>query len=114
MLNFVDGYKATLLANLSTTADKLSLCQRSLNAFRKFKDGDYVYLTLKYLDRVEVVRFTKDGELSGGLLPVDRDVLQSGRKNFPKGACVTIEWNSIQLHEFICQTKCGGAANERV
>lgn len=105
MLNFIDGFKGSLSSHLQSTDDVLQLPFKPTQRLNELSEGEHVYLTLRYLDRYEVVKFTKDGDLKQGKVPVTRDVLGKGRKNFPCGSCVTVEWNSIQLKEFICQNK---------
>lgn len=105
MLNFIDGFKGSLSSHLQSTDDALQLPFKTTQRLNELSEGEHVYLTLRYLDRYEVVKFTKDGDLKQGKVPVTRDVLGKGRKNFPCGSCVTVEWNSIQLKEFICQNK---------
>lgn len=105
MLSFIDGFKSTLKTHFQTTDDTLELPFKSVQELNKLAEGDHVYLTLRYLDRYEVVKFTKENDLKGGKVPVERDVLGKGRKNFPCGSCVVVDWNSVQLREFICQNK---------
>lgn len=105
MLNFIDGFKSALKTHFQTTDDVIQLPFKSVQELNNLADGDHVYLSIKYLDRYEVVKYIKEGELKGGKVPVIRDVLGKGRKNFPCGSCVSIDWNSVQLKEFICQTQ---------
>ena len=105
MLKFLDGFKGSLLKNLQTTDDTLNVTHTAQNALNELPEGDHVYITLRYLDRYEVVKFVKDTPLKNGKVPVTRDVLGKGRKNFPAGTCISVDWNSIQLKEFICQVK---------
>ena len=105
MLKFIDGFKGSLLKHFQTTDDTLHITHTAINTLNDLPEGDHVYLTLRYLDRYEVVKFVKDTTLKNGKVPVVRDVLGKGRRNFPAGACVAVDWNSIQLKEFICQTK---------
>lgn len=105
MLEVIDGLKSSLTAHVQTTSDTLPLPPKTVQKLNELSEGNHIYLTLKYLDRYEVVKFTKDGAVKQGKVPVVRDILGTGRKNFPCGSCVVVDWNSIQLKEFICQNK---------
>lgn len=106
MLNFIDGFKSRLTTNLRTTGDTIKLPPKAVQQLNALAENDHVYLTVRYLDRYEVVKFTKgETDIKGDEVPVERDILEKGRKNFPCEACVTIDWNSVQLKEFICQNK---------
>lgn len=105
MLEVIDGFKSSLTAHLQTTDDLVSLPFKSVQRLNELAEGNHIYLTLKYLDRYEVVKFVKEANLKGGKIPVTRDILGKGRKNFPCGSCVVVDWNTIQLKEFICQNK---------
>ncbi len=105
MLNFIDQFKTALQTGLSTTDEKILIPFKMAKRLNELEQGDHVYLTIKYLDRYENVKFTKDNDLKGGEVLVERDVDGKGRKNFPCGACVTIEWGARQMHEYICQVK---------
>lgn len=105
MLSFIDYFKGSLSSHLKTTDDTIVLKFEQARRLNELAEGDHVYLTVRYLDRFEVVKFTKTYELKGGIVPVERDVLGKGRKNFPAGSCVSVDWNSVQLREFICQNK---------
>lgn len=106
MLEFIDGFRTAQQGHLPTTADYLNLPPKAVKQLNDLSDGNHVYLTLRYLDRYEVVKFTKDTELKGSKVPVERDVLGKGRKNFPCGTCIVTDWNSVQLKEFVCNTGC--------
>lgn len=105
MLEFIDGFKGSLASHLQTTDDMLTLSQKAIQYLNGLQEGNHVYLTIRYLDRYEVVKFTKDTQIKGHKVPVIRDVLGKGRKNFPCNSCVSVDWNSVQLKEFICQNK---------
>lgn len=105
MLSFIDYFKGSLTTHFQTTDDVLHMPFKAAQRLNELAEGDHVYLTVRYLDRFEVVKFTKEKDIRGGVVPVERDVLGKGRKNFPAGSCVSIDWNSIQLKEFICQNK---------
>lgn len=106
MLEILDGFKSRLAGNLQTTSDIITLPHSHAEKLNKMVEGNHIYLTIKYLDRYEVVKFTKDAAIKAGRVPVERDVLGDGRKNFPCGSCVVVDWNSVQLKEFICNNKC--------
>lgn len=109
MLKFIDGFKSSLNTHLSTTDDVIKIYPaqvRELN--EQLNDGDHVYLSVQYMDRYEVMKVVKDRTFKGCEVPVIRDSLNRGRKNFPAGTCVKIDWNSIQMHEYICQAKDRG------
>lgn len=105
MLEVIDGFKSSLTTHLQTTDDFLSLPFKAVQRLNELAEGNHIYLTLKYLDRYEVVKFVKENNLKGGRVPVTRDILGRGRKNFPCSSCVVVDWNTIQLKEFICQNK---------
>lgn len=106
MLEYLDGFRTSLVTHLNTTDDFIQIPYKMVQRLNDMEDGNYVYLTIRYLDRYEVVKYTKDQNLKGQKVPVDRDSLGKGRKNFPCGACVAVDWNSLQMKDFICQNKC--------
>lgn len=110
MLNFVDGIRGVVRGNVQTTDTMISVAPPIAKRLNKFAEGDHIYLTITYLDRSETVKFTKDGEIRNNKIVVERDQLGNGRKNFPCGACIVADWNSIQLKEFVCLAK--GACND--
>lgn len=105
MLSFIDYFKGSLVSNLKTTDGSMAMKFEHARRLNELAEGDHVYLTVRYLDRFEVVKFTKASDIKNGIVPVERDVLGKGRKNFPAGSCVSVDWNSVQLREFICQNK---------
>lgn len=107
MLEFIDGLKTSVVGHVQTTDDYIKVSHKVAKRLEKMKDGNHIYLTLKYLDRYEIVKFTKDGPIKDGKVPVERDILSEGRRNFPCSSCLVAEWSSTQLKEFICQTKDG-------
>ena len=60
-------------------------------------EGNHIYLTIKYLDRYEVVKYTKEGEIKNGKIAVERDILGKGRKKLPmrKLCCCRLELSTI-------------------
>lgn len=107
MLEFIDNFKSALQTNLSTTDDFITLRTKDIARLNTLKEGNHIYLSVKYLDRYEVLKYTHDTKIKGNKVPVTRDVLGKGRKNFPCSSCVLADWNSVQLNEFICQSNCG-------
>lgn len=105
MLEFLYEFRTSLMEHTKTTSDAIKLPLKMIKRLEHMKEGNHIYLTLKYLDRYEVVKYTHQGQLRNGFVPVERDILGSGRKNFPCGSCVVADWNPIQLNEFICQVK---------
>lgn len=110
MLNFIDGVRGSVRGNVQTTDAAITVSAPITKKLKSMRDGEHIYLTISYLDRSEVVKFTKDGEIRNNTLRIERDQLGAGRKNFPCGSCIVAEWNSIQLQEFICLAK--GACND--
>lgn len=108
MLEFIDNFKSALQVNISTTDDVIVLRPKDVARLNAMKEGNHIYLTIKYLDRYEIVKYTHDAPIKGCKVPITRDVLSQGRKNFPCTACVVADWNAVQLREFVCQTNCGG------
>lgn len=105
MLRFIDGAKGSIVGNLNTTSDTIKVSAPLVNKLKMLKDGEHIYLTVKYLDRREIVKFTKDGDIRNNTITVERDQLGLGRKNFPCSACIEADWNSIQMHEYVCQVQ---------
>lgn len=106
MLEFIDGFKTKVVGHVQTTSDTINLPFAAAKKLNDMVEGNHIYLTIKYLDRHEVVKYTKEGEIKNGKIAVERDILGKGRKNFPCGSCVVADWNSVQLREFICANKC--------
>lgn len=105
MLEYIDNLKGSTTIAVQTTADTIDITPALVKRLSVLKDGSHIYLSLKYLDRYEVVKFTKDGEIRRNKISVERDVLGTGRKNFPARSCIEADWNSVQLKEFLCQSK---------
>lgn len=105
MLKYIDNLRGKVTTNIQTTSDILSVSPSVVKKLEVLNDGEYIYLTLRYLDRHEVVKFTKDGPIKRNQIAVERDVLGNGRKNFPCSSCIEADWNSRQLQEFVCQAR---------
>lgn len=105
MLKFIDNLRGKVTSNIQTTADVLPIVPSMVKKLETLNDGEHIYLTLRYLDRHEVVKFTKDGPITRNQIAVERDVLGNGRKNFPCSSCIEADWNSKQLQEFVCQAR---------
>ena len=60
----------------------------------------YYYATLRYDSKREVVKVLS---IVGDKLTVTRGEDGTPMQSFPKGACVTVEWNPKQLCEFVAQ-----------
>lgn len=109
MLKYMDNVKGKVTEHIQTTSIALPVTSNMVKKLETMNDGDHIYLSLRYLDRYEVVKFTKDGPIIRNRIPVERDILGQGRKNFPCQSCVEADWNSKQMQEFICQSmeQCG-------
>lgn len=105
MLEFLDSFDTTLDGYLKASDDHIILPLSVVKRLNKMGEGNYVYLTLEHSGRYEILKFTRTDEVKGCKVPVDRDVDNLGRKNFPLGTCVRVKWNSRQLQEFIAQVK---------
>ena len=66
----------------------------------KVSDSNYYYATLRYDSKREVVKVLST---VGDKLIVTRGEDGTPKQSFPKGACVTVEWNPRQLCEFVAQ-----------
>lgn len=81
MLEFIDGFKTKVVGHVQTTSDTINLPFAAAKKLNDMVEGNHIYLTIKYLDRYEVVKYTKEGEIKNGKIAVERDILGKGRKN---------------------------------
>lgn len=113
MLKFVDFLNLVLQRPLPSGQDYIELSSVEAKQLNAVGQGNHIYLTIAYprVNRHEVVKYVHgdDWKPQGGLVkvPVERGVLGK-RLSFATTSCVTADWNSVQLSEFIQQTKNGG------
>lgn len=102
----LDGYRTTLLARAAASATTIAISRAAAIALNAVGFGGRVYLTLKDRVNFELVQYDHDSDWGSGdpsvvLLPVTRNVRGLGAKNFPYGACVLSEVNSLYIEDYI-------------
>lgn len=110
MLNVIDFIKFGTPRAVKAEQDFIELPSHEARKLNDVGRGNHIYLTLSFprADRYEVVRYDhgQDWAPQGGLvkIPVTRGVLGK-RMSFPQSTCITVDWNTVQLREFIQQVK---------
>lgn len=103
MLAVVDHFSYELQCPIQPTDTELMLNANAVKRLNEVPVGDHVYLTLSVYDKYEIVKFTKQNELTGGKITVERDVERKGAKNFPRHSCVKHEWSKRVMDEYLAQ-----------
>ena len=101
------GNSTTTLGNLSATSQLIVLPPGEGAKFRPLPTAGYFYTTIRSGALREVVKVTK---VTGDTLTVERGLDNTTAQAFPTGSCLEVEWNPLQLCEFVAQ--CGQAAIE--
>lgn len=100
MLDFLDNFNYDLLCGIQPTDTILRLGSNAIRRLNTLSEGDHIYLTLVLQDKYEVVKYTHAGKIIGDSISVERDVGGQGTKNFPRGACVRVEWLKRTVQEY--------------
>lgn len=103
MLDFLDCFKYELKCAIKPDDDTLQINKEAVRRLNELEEGNHVYLLLQWQDKYEHVKFTKTTDLKSDIITVERDVENKGRKNFPRGACVSMTWTKFTLDEYISQ-----------
>lgn len=103
MLDFLDHFNYELECAIRPDDDTLRVSTSAVKRLNELDEGNHVYLSIHWLDKYEQVKFTKSGELKSNIITVERDVENRGRKNFPRGSCITMSWTKLALDEYISQ-----------
>lgn len=104
MLEYIDNFEYKLTKPLKSTDTSLQLCSDAIKQLNKVEKGNHVYISLHWLGKFEIVKFTKDKDLKmTDKVPVERDVEVKGSSNFPMGSCVRVQWTKLTLDEYITQ-----------
>lgn len=105
MLNMLDNFSYKLECHISPDDDTLVLGKHAIARLNELDEGDYVYLTLAWGHKHELVKYRHNTKLTGITIQVERDVESRGAKNFPRGSCVKMKWTKRMLKEFIDELK---------
>lgn len=98
MLNVIDWGNSGALAD-PLGVDATTLVLRSSDAPRfQVPAGDHYYLTLRDSSAREVVRVDAT---NGRILTIVRGVDNTAARQWAAGTCVAVEWNPLQLREFM-------------
>lgn len=104
MLEYIDNFEHSLQCPLQPNESALTLPAEAIKQLNTVIKGNHVYISLHWLDKFEVVKFTKDGDLKlTDKVPVERDVEVKGSKNFPLGSCARVQWTKLTMDEYITQ-----------
>lgn len=109
MLTPLDLFSATMQCPLRVEDETLCLHGGQAAALNRVGIGNHTYLTIESgSGRAEVVRYrhTESVAPRGGrqvCIPVERDVLNSGRYAFASGTTVRFEWVEPAVVEFYHQ-----------
>lgn len=104
MLEYIDNFEFGLLCSLKPTDTEIAIPDSAIKRLNEIMKGNHVYISLHWLDKFEIVKFTKDEDLKFGKpVRVERDIETKGSKNFPMGSCAKIQWTRITMDEYIAQ-----------
>nr|DAU63240.1 MAG TPA: hypothetical protein [Caudoviricetes sp.] len=108
MLKFVDYLHMTLARPMQAEHDYMLVYAPDAKQLNAVGAGNHLYLTMHYprSDIFEVVRYDhgEDFTNQAGVVQVAVQRAMLGvRRSFPSAVCVTADWNSLQLAEFIKQ-----------
>lgn len=103
MLAVLDHFSYELQCPIKPTDTELTLNGNAIKRLNELSAGDHTYLVLSVSDKYEIVKFTKQNELVGNTITVERDVENKGAKNFPRHSCVKHEWVKVVMDEYIAQ-----------
>ena len=108
----LDGFQTTLCAKAGASANSIALSRAAAIKLNAVGVGNRVYLTIKDRVNYELVQYdhVADWDASDPAviqLPVVRDARGLGAKNFPYGACVASEVNSLYIVDYIAQSGGG-------
>lgn len=100
MLTFLDHFAYELLCSVQPADTKLKISSKAMARLNEMAIGDYIYITLGYNDKYEIVKYVHNNKLTGNEIVVERDVERKGAKNFPRGSCVKVEWTKRTMDEY--------------
>lgn len=103
MLAVLDHFSYELQCHIKPTDTELVLNGNAIKRLNEIPVGDHVYLVLSGYDKYEVVKFTRQNDLTCNKVIVERDVENKGAKNFPRHTCVKHEWVKRVMDEYIAQ-----------
>lgn len=109
MLKYIDYLRGVTRHPINVEESNIAVEPGFYNRLRQELDpGDHIYLTVMYGRRFEIVKYIHSEErpleCRGSYdIPVERDQLNRGKKNFPCGSKIFADFNSIQLREFVAQ-----------
>lgn len=107
MLKPVEFFTSTLERGVKATDDTITLCRGHAQALDAVGKGNHCYLVISVSGRSEVVRYSHTDDyadrMKGDTIPVVRDVLSTGRKNFAPGTCVAHKWFGLAITEWVKQ-----------
>ena len=110
MLKGADFFRGSTAEPLRPNDDSVTLyLQHVEKLIQMVGVGNYTYLTLSYNGFIEIVRFdciqSHDEMLQPNTIMITRDVTGTGRKTFPKGACIRFDWTEPALIDLIKQNQ---------
>lgn len=108
MLKPLEFYRAVLNRGVKVSDDALTLCNGGGRIFDQVGKGNSCYLVLRSVsNRVEVVRYDHTDDYADrslpDMIPVQRDVMATGRKAFGAGDCLGHEWFGQYITEWVNQ-----------
>lgn len=110
----IDGLQFTLRAKATASANTISVSRASAIRLNDVGVGNRVYLAIKDRMNYELVQYDHSADWDSSdsaivALPVVRDARGFGAKNFPYGACVVSEVNSLYIEDYIDEHTGGGS-----
>lgn len=103
MLAYLDNFLFELKCPVQPSSDTLCVSKEAVDRLNELNIGDYVYITLKYLHRYELVKYEHVKKLEHAKIPVTRGINGDRVMNFPRGSCVAIEWSKRTMDEYLAQ-----------
>lgn len=108
MLRPLEFYRDVLNQGVRVSDDVITLCNGHARIFDQVGKNNHCYLVLRGANnRMEVVRYDHTDDYAERTRPdtvaVQRDVLNTGRKAFGAGDCITHEWYGQYIIEWVNQ-----------
>jgi len=102
MLKIINHFSTKLRNYITPDETVLEIPFDMAKKLNTLESGDHTYLSLVgYNGRAEIVKYTHGSDLKKGSITVERNVGGTGALNFPAGTCVTIDCNTVLMHEYV-------------
>lgn len=103
MLKVINHFSTALRNYVSPGEAEFEIPAQVAKKLNELEIGDHTYISLVGRNgRSEIVKYTHTAEVKRGVITVERDVVGgTGGINHPAGTCVTIDFNTVLLDEYV-------------